>query len=497
VSRVPIRVRLTAAFALAMAVVLAGAGLLLYQHLGTSLDRTIAHALTARAADVAALVQQADTGLRESKLGGGGDFAQVLDARGRIFDQTPGLPAKALLTSQQLARARQAPLRIGRARAEESSVRLLALPVNAQDSHLVVVVGTSLETRDDALATLRTELLIGGPIALLLASLMGYLLAAAALRPVERMRTRAEAISGSRPSERLPVVASRDEVGRLGETLNAMLGRLEHTLERERSFVADASHELRTPLAHLQAEVELALESPRSREELEAALRSVGSEADRLSHLAADLLLLARMDKGTLPIRRETIDLAELLAGVTTRFERRAREAGRPIGAEGEGEAYVDRLRIEQALGNLIENALRHGGGAIRVSATAFDGTLELRVGDEGRGFPAGFEQDAFERFSRADESRGAGGAGLGLAIVSAVAQAHGGTARISSPGPGAEVRVCVPQASPNSPRTLSIGSSRGCPGGPRSRREGELPAYDARRAGFVADPEAERSNSG
>jgi two-component system OmpR family sensor kinase len=169
----------------------------------------------------------------------------------------------------------------------------------------VVVVGSSLETRDDALVTLRNELLVGGPAALLLASLLGYLVAGAALRPVERMRRRAAEISASRLDERLPVARSRDEISRLGETLNAMLARLETSLERERSFVADASHELRTPLAHLQAEVELALERPRGREELEGALRTVAGEADRLSQLAADLLLLARADKGGLALRLE------------------------------------------------------------------------------------------------------------------------------------------------------------------------------------------------
>jgi signal transduction histidine kinase len=309
-----------------------------------------------------------------------------------------------------------------------------------------VVVGTPLEARDDALATLRTELLVGGPAALLLASLIGYLIAAAALRPVERMRTRAAAISANRLSERLPIAASRDEIARLGETLNQMLGRLETALERERSFVADASHELRTPLAHLRTEVELALESPRERDELEAALRSVGHESDRLSQLAEDLLLLARVDKGTLPIRRDEVDLDELLGGMAVRFERRARDAGRTIESNGGGgRARVDRLRIEQALGNLIDNALRHGAGTIHLSAAQHGDWLELHVADEGPGFPADFAPHAFERFSRANQHRGSGGTGLGLAIVAAVAQAHGGSATASNaPGGGGDVSVCV-----------------------------------------------------
>jgi signal transduction histidine kinase len=304
-----------------------------------------------------------------------------------------------------------------------------------------------LETRDGALATLRTELLVGGPTALLIASLIGYLIAAAALRPVERMRKRAAAISANRLSERLPVAPSQDEVARLGETLNEMLGRLETAVERERSFVADASHELRTPLAHLRAEVELALESPRKKDELETALRSVANESDRLSQLAEALLLLARLDKGTVPIRRDAVELDELLDGVALRFERRAREAGRTIESDGGGgHARVDRLRIEQALGNLIDNALRHGAGAIHVSALQHGDWLELHVTDEGNGFPADFAPKAFERFSRADQSRGSGGAGLGLSIVAAVTLAHGGTATTANrPGGGGDVSIRVP----------------------------------------------------
>ncbi|MDP9308284.1 MAG: ATP-binding protein [Actinomycetota bacterium] len=443
-SRVPIRLRLTAAFALAMAVVFAVAGLLLYQHLQSSLDRTLDQSLRARATDVAALVSQADHGLSESRVlaNEGRGFAQILDMQGRVFDQTPGLRRSPLFSPQVLARARQSSVYVQRAPLDGESVRLFANPVNAQGRRLIVVVGSSLETRDGALLTLRHELLVGGPAALLLASLLGYLVAGAALRPVERMRARAAEISASSLDERLPVVRSRDEVSRLGETLNAMLARLETSLERERSFVADASHELRTPLAHLQAEVELALERPRDRAELESALRAVAVETDRLSQLAADLLLLARADEGGLPLRLDQLVAREVMEGVATRYARRAADAGRAIEVGGDVTVHVDRLRIEQALGNLIDNALRHGAGTIFVSARAEDDSAVFEVRDEGGGFPARLGERAFERFSRAEESRTSPGSGLGLAIVAAVTEAHGGTATI---GHGAAVSICIP----------------------------------------------------
>jgi heavy metal sensor kinase len=433
VSRVPIRLRLTAAFALAMAVVFAVAGFFLYHRLATSLDRTLAQGLRARSADISLLVQQADAGLRESSLnpGNASSFAQVLDAHGRIYDHTPGLGTRSLLTPAQFAAARAGPLIVARTHSAGSeAIRLFAQPVHAQDKQLVVVVGTPLATRDDALSTLSNEVLVGAPIALLLASLLGYVVAAGALRPVERMRSRVTAISASRLGDRLPVPQSSDEISRLGETLNDMLARIETTMERERSFVADASHELRTPLAHLKAEVELALDSPRSHGELETALRSVAMETDRLAQLAEDLLLLARVEEGTLPIRRQDVRLDELLGGIARRFERRALQEGRAIEVTANGtHLNIDRLRVEQALGNLVENALRYGEGTIRLAG----GVQSLRVSDEGAGFPPGFAPRAFERFSRADESRGsAGGAGLGLAIVAAVAEAHGGSASVA-----------------------------------------------------------------
>src|SRR5581483_2537785 len=432
-SRLPIRLRLTLAFAAAMAVLLAGLAFLLLHHLAASLDRTLDQGLRARAADVSAIVQQSDTGLREaatSPVASSKSFAQILDAR-------------------QLARARSAPLLVERTRRLGIDVRLLAVAVTAQDQHLVAVVGAPLAARDDAIVNLRRELLLGGPPALLATAVIAYLLAAAALRPVERMRARADTISERHLSERLPLPRARDELARLGQTLNAMLARIEAGVARERRFVADASHELRAPLALLRAEVELALEQPRPEPELRAALRSVGEEADRLAQLADDLLLLARLDEGRLPLHHERIDVVALLDAVVTRFERRSAEAHRPITVvpvpvrlEG------DRLRLEQALANLLENALRHGGGAIDLYVRETDEAVELHVADHGPGFPDGFLPDAFARFSRADQARTEAGAGLGLAIVAEIAAAHGGTVgAVNRPGGGADVWLALPQA--------------------------------------------------
>jgi len=453
-ARLPIRLRLTLAFAAAIALVLSATGLFLYLRLASTLDQTIDAGLRARADDIAALVRQADSGLREgggSRLAERGEsFAQVLDLGGRVVDTTPQLGGRPLLSAAELARAARRPIRLERAPLPgiDEASRLLAAPVRAQGQRLVVVVGSSLEVREEALSGLLTQLLVGGPLALLAASLLAYGLAAAALRPVESMRREAAAIQAAEPGRRLPVPPARDEVARLGETLNAMLARLEAALDRERSFVADASHELRTPLALLKAELELALARPRPADELERALRSAAEETVRLSELAERLLLLARSDQQGLPLRPSAFPAADLVLGMAERFSVPARQAGRTITAHAPAgmEVRADRSRLEQALANLVDNALRHGRGPVRIEARAQGAWLELHVLDQGPGFPIPFLERAFERFSRADEARSGTGAGLGLAIAAAIAHAHGGTAQAANRARGgADVWLSIP----------------------------------------------------
>ena len=402
-SRLPIRARLTLAFALAMAVVLAATGAFVYFRLESALDESIAETLEARLADATALARAGETGRRADEEG----FTTI------VGGQSSAVPRDRV----------------------EGGTRISGAVVETDLGRRTVLVGASLADRDEALNQLLTQLLIVAPIALLLTSLLGYWLAGAALSPVEAMRTEASAISGSEPGRRLPTGPARDEIARLAETLNEMLERLERAIEHERSFVADASHELRMPLAMLQAELELALRKPRTGPELEDAIRSASAETERLVRLAEDLLVLAQADDGRLPLRREPVRAGELLDAVREAFRSRAEAAGRSIEARN-GAAIVldaDRLRLEQALGNLVDNALRHGAGMIRLDAVERDGAVDLHVRDEGPGLPPDFLPHAFERFSRPDSARTGGGAGLGLALASAIAEAHGGTAQAVS----------------------------------------------------------------
>jgi two-component system, OmpR family, sensor kinase len=255
-----------------------------------------------------------------------------------------------------------------------------------------------------------------------------------------------------------------DEIARLGATLNTMLDRLERSFERERAFVADASHELRTPLAILKTEIELALRDGRTPDELVAALRSAGEETDRLAELAEALLMIARADGGGLALSPAPLRSDELLGGVAARFAGRVRAAGRDLVVDDGPAAQLtgDRRRLEQALGNLTDNALRHGAGTIHLSARPRDGRVELHVRDEGPGFPAPFLAQAFERFTRADAARSRGGSGLGLSIVRVIAVAHGGEARAANHADGgADVWIDLPLGAPAPAATDAPAPSR------------------------------------
>jgi heavy metal sensor kinase len=452
---IPIRIRVAAAFALAMAVVLAATGWFLYarldSHLSTALDRE----LRLRAADLSALVQDSRS-LKSFSTAGGGRFvehgeafAQLLDSNGRVIDATRPLGQTPLIRGAELRRALREPVIADRSSIPglDEASRLLAAHVDRAGRRLVLIVGLTRQDRIETLASLRDELLISLPIALLIATAAGYALAGLSLRPVEAMRRRAAEISAAKPGERLPVSTTGDEVERLGKTLNAMLARLEVALERERDFVADAGHELRTPLALLRTELELALRHGESTEELRDALRASMEEVDRLAQLADDLLLIASSDRGKLELRVEPLEAAELFDSVVNRFRWRAEETGRSLDHETQPGLRIrgDRVRLEQALSNLVDNALRHGGGDVTLAASAPDGAVELHVTDEGQGFPPGFLDRAFERFTRPRAGRG--GSGLGLSIVRAISEAHGGRAHAAnSAAGGADVWLWLPR---------------------------------------------------
>jgi signal transduction histidine kinase len=279
---------------------------------------------------------------------------------------------------------------------------------------------------------LATVLLVGGPISVTMACIAAWLVAGWVLRPMERLRVQAAAITASGTDRRLNVPRNRDEIGRLALTLNDMLERLARSMAGERAFLEHAGHELRTPLAALRAEIDLALHRNRSANELRAALRSVSDETDRLARLAEDLLVLARAADGRLPLHREPVPLRGLLDSLAARFAAQAQAGGVTISVRASGNMLADQLRLRQVLTNLVANALRHAphGGHITLSADATPEAAWISVHDDGPGF----------------ETTAINATGLGLHLVRAITVAHGGRVDIGrgSEG-GAVVTVTVP----------------------------------------------------
>jgi heavy metal sensor kinase len=445
----PIRHRLALVCGALVAALIVALGAIVYLRLESDLWAAVDDELRTRAE--ALIAEEGDPILAVSPTDVGDVFAQRASRDGHVLATSPGIAEATLLTAADLATLQAPRVFEAAVRTTDEAVlaRLLAMP--ASDGS-VMIVGVTIDDQRAALATLLLELALAMPVAVVLAGGVGWLVAGAALRPVERMRVEAEAISGSEPDRRLPVPGTGDELSALGASLNRMLDRLQAAVERERRFVDDASHELRTPLANLKAELDLALHRSRTEAELTAALRSAGEETDRLTRLAEDLLVLARAADGPLPIRREVVDDGRLTRDVVESFAGRASGLGLDleVTADDHVTATLDPTRIRQAVGNLIDNSLQHtpSGGRVMVTVDRSAPAVTITVADSGDGFPPSFLPHAFEPFSRADaaRSRSDGGTGLGLAIVRAVAEAHGGEAEARNrPGGGAEVLLRVP----------------------------------------------------
>lgn len=468
---VGVRGRVIGAFAVVMLVLLVAAGLAIHSGVDDQITDATDSQLETRAAAVARLMVERggpEPGLTQGIDDPGESFTQIVDSRERVALATAGLPAGPLLDAARRADATEGvTIRLVGVRVEpdegdeeldtealedtdpeafeDDRARVIARSVTVGGERYAVIVGDTLEDREDAMRALSRVLLVALPLALLAACVVGWFAIGAALRPVDLMRRRASGISERSLDERLPLPAGDDELRRLGETLNAMLDRLGGALERERGFVADASHEMRTPLAMQRAELELALRPGRSFEELREAIGSALEETTHLTALTEGLLTLARSDDGQLIAEREDVDVRALADRVASRFGETAVRVDVAAGLRWP----ADPARLEQALVALVDNAIRHAGGETVIVGRVGDAgdRLELMVADRGPGVPESFLPRAFDRFARADEARSTEGTGLGLAIVRAIARAHGGDATLRPrAGGGTEASVHVPR---------------------------------------------------
>jgi two-component system, OmpR family, sensor kinase len=451
---VSIRLRVAAVFTLALAVAFALGSWLLVSQLRGVVLRSVDSGLSIQLGQAGRLLASPSAAAPESPaaLVPGDYLVQLIDPAGRVRHAGPEAGTAPLLTPRQLVAARYGRITVT-ATVDGDPERVMAQPLRGQPGW-VAVAAVSLEGANGTVSALITRLAVGGSIFVVICGIGSYLLARAALAPAERLRREAAALSEQDPAARLPVPATRDEIAALAGTMNDLLARLHSALARQRSLVADASHELRTPFAVLTAELELAARPGRSQAELAEAVANAAEEAARLSRITDDLLTLASSDERQLSIRAAAADVGGLLASSTEQARHRAADSGVtlrlsvPAGLT----ALVDAGRIRQAVDNLIDNALRYAppGSDIDISGAGVASDVTIAVADSGPGFPLGYLPHAFERFSRPDDGRARddGGAGLGLAIVDAVARAHGGTATAGNqPTGGAIVQLLLPGA--------------------------------------------------
>jgi len=464
-----IRNRLVAIFAVSASVLLVLTCALLYIAFDAQLEGTIDQTLRDRAAEITLDLRSGIVSIRA-----GEPFAALLDPEsGQVIDSTAtsttaGPP---VLSRRELTRARDHEIVVERRRVTGLGLRgrVLARPeTSAQGQNVVVVVGESLDALAHARQHLGLLLGITSPILIGAIAACGWVLAGAALRPVERMIEEADAIS-VRQGGRLQQPPGNDEIAHLGRTLNAMLDRVEASMARERAFVDDASHELRTPLSILRGELELACDRPGTRAEMQRTLASALQEAEQLGRLTEDLLTLARADSGRLVARADDVDLLGATRQAVTRY---GVPSGRRIEVVGDPVIVAaDPVLIDPLLRNLITNACRHAESRVQVALGQDGRWAHLTVADDGAGFPEEFLPVAFDRFSRvdADRGRGHGGSGLGLAIVAAVVRAQHGRVEVGNGAPlgGGRLRVWLPLAgdradAPTAPAATATPTSTG-----------------------------------
>src|SRR5215467_4720351 len=480
-----IRTRLTTWFASAVAVILAGFTIAVFlsrrSALYGELDRRIESEAELTAGILAGVARAGGTVVRSDAAGrpvlaqelsatleAVPDFLMITSAQGRdpLFVRTDST-----LTYGKYEQLRRTIAAAGGRRLQGTirlvpdgqRLRYIVRPLGREvaDSG-AVFVGVRPESAELGLEQTFSTFLLILPFGVLAAYAIGSLVARRALRPVDQITNEVREITdGTSLHRRLPSSMVKDELGRLADTLNQMIGRLERSFTALRRFTADASHELKTPLTVLKAGVERALTTPKMPAESLAALEEAMDEINRMTELVDALLTLARADEGLVRLHQEPVDLRALILETEETGELLAEPAGIEVSADAPVDPViipVDGSRIRQLVMNLLTNAVKYtpAGGRVRLWLERDDGRVRFGVSDTGIGIAAGDLPHIFDRFWRADSARTRTGerpgVGLGLAICKWIAEAHGGTIEVQSrPGRGTTFSVTLP-AEPGEP---------------------------------------------
>lgn len=451
--RIPIRLRLTLWYVLLMGITFAAFSIYLTFQFENSLHDAVDASLHINVLKTVAALDQEDyreTGRLIFDHTGGtqpvsNDFAmRIISVQGEVWDTYSA--------SERVAGW-------GGVEAEYSTQgrwRIHSQPIVNSEGEIIawVQAAQSLNPVDETLDDLREQLMFGVPVVLLLAGLGGYFLANRALSPVHQITATARNINLQDLSKRIHYAGAMDEVGKLAQTFDQMLARLQDSFERERRFTADAAHELRTPLTVLKGQIEVTLSRARGASEYEAKLRELALQVDRLIRLSSALLFLSRSDQNQIEFKPASVNMAELFSVLIEQFQPLADEKNLAISLQLPGDVFVygDNDLLIRLFMNLLENALKYtpADGRIQVSVGKEPGRILAAIHNSGEGIPSAHIPHLFERFYRVDEARSsqAGGSGLGLAIAREIVRLHRGEIQVQSePGGGVTVSVRLPAA--------------------------------------------------
>ena len=382
-----------------------------------------------------------------------GKFIQIMDSSGRIGAKMSDIEGEALPTSfSALERAMQGEIVYETIERTKPRLRMITIPIMENKKVTSVVqVGTSLEDFDETIKKLLLIMIISIPSSICVTIVVGYFMAKKALKPVDQIRRAAIKISSSNLDERIDIGGRKDELGRLAETFNAMIGRLKDAFQRINQFSIDVSHELKTPLTILKGETEVALRKERNKHDYQVLLMSNLEEIDRMSCIIDDLLLLSKADMKEIKLNVEEVALRDLITDVCMDMKVVADKKNVELEASELEDIRLkgDELKLRRMLLNIVENGIKYSqvGGKVSVSSYQNNGYAKIDVKDNGIGISEEDIKYIFDRFYRADRSRKReSGSGLGLSISRWIAEAHQGSIEvISQPARGSMFTIKLP----------------------------------------------------
>lgn len=440
-----VRVRATLLATLVVGAALAVGALALVTLLHRGLLANLDRSAELRARDIAAQTQQGTLPSTPSVIGEEQSLVQVLRGA-RVVAASHNLQGEPPILTPRPAGNRHVAVTVRRLPIGDGQpYRAVAISSDGRAGRYTVVVAVSLEQVDESIATVAQILLVGTPALVALMAATTWLMVGRALKPVEVIRRRVETISSAAGAQRIPEPATHDEIGRLADTMNDMLGRLERSAERQRRFAGDASHELQSPLAAIRTELEVSTAHPADTDWVHTA-GTVLEETGRMEKLVRNLLFLARRDETRPAERAGSVDLDDIVLNEADRI-RPSSQVPVHTGSVRAASVAGPSEDLTRLVRNLLENASLHATSWVEVGLRPDDGCVSLRVEDDGPGIPVDAREVIFERFARLDPARGTGGTGLGLAIVREIVEAHRGTVRVTQEQHGACFLVTLPRA--------------------------------------------------